>query len=149
MRLALRVLLTSMSVAIFAGMLVANGLVLSLSALSGGGIHYKENLAEIGLVSIAYSVPLGAIGGLIALATLRRRSKALPRRRWAGRGVLVGLGVGALGSGLFPLFWGSVDGAALVALPGGLAGALAGGVTGAILSRGLKLEGVDLRQVNG
>jgi hypothetical protein len=148
MRLALRVLLTSVFVAIAAGILVSSAVYLSLATLGGGGVHYLATLPDLSLLAVAFGVPLGIGGGLIALATVRRRNKALPRARWAARGVLVGLCVGALGSALLPLLVGSADGAAFVALPGGLAGALTGGVTGALLSRALKPSD-GLQHANG
>lgn len=135
MKLALRVLLVSTGVSFLCGMLVTSALFWDLKSLQAGGLGYVRSLAEVGTIgAVLFAAPLGVLGGVIALWHLRGGA-ALPRSRWSGRGSIVGVVLGGLGSAVWPLFVGEMALAGLYALLGSIAGAIAGAITGALLAR--------------
>src|SRR6185295_19799304 len=126
MRRAVCVLLVSTSISLLCGALVTVALLLDLENMRSGGLAYLGSVTEVSLVlSVFLAVPLGAVGGALALWHLRVGA-SLPRSRWPARGLIVGVVVGALGSAVFPALKGEIEVAAVGAVLGGLAGALAG-----------------------
>jgi hypothetical protein len=138
-KVALWILFVSVSVSILAGATLGALLVGLSSPLNfTGGLRRLHDLVEAGLLfSVFLSVPLGTVGGLIAVSTFRKMPQ-LPRGRWVGRGAVVGVIVGGFGGALFGLIGGGLGGAS-VALFGSLGGAVAGGTTGAILKHCLAI----------
>ena len=133
MKLAVRVLLISTGVSWLCGTLVSVALLWDLENLRSDVFAYLIAVTEVGCLVCAFlAVPLGAIGGAVALWHLRGGT-SLPRSRWPARGSIVGVIVGAFGSALVPLLMGEVAVAGIYALLGSLAGASAGAGTGALL----------------
>jgi len=123
--------------AIAAETLLVAVLFLDQLSLRRGVLEWLAGLAQMALlIGVIWAVPLGLLGGIVALWTLRYRP-GFPPKRWPSRGAVVGGVIGAVGSAVSMVPGGELSIAALYALLGGVAGSLAGAATGVALKHQL------------
>jgi hypothetical protein len=135
-----RVVLLSVTVSVALGIVVA----LSFAILLGGrpehwsvGELVREAPAAIGFglsTSAPITVPLGLIGGWVAVLALRG-TQHFPRERWMVRGSVIGAAIGFLPFAVWDILFEHLSDALVFPVLCGVGGACSGAVMGNILSR--------------
>jgi predicted lysophospholipase L1 biosynthesis ABC-type transport system permease subunit len=133
-----RVVLVSLTVSVVLGAVIA----LSLAILLGGAMPRRWDLLELisqvpaallfGLVtSISVTVPLGLLGGLVAVFVLRQNR--LPRETWMLRGCVLGAAMGFLPVAAWDIIIERANDALIFPVLCGMGGAWVGAIVGSVL----------------
>ena len=137
-----RTVLEAVITAFFTG--AAMGTVVVLNSGDGAGPPPLLGAVAIGvLASVFVSIPLGVVGGAVMAWVMRRERRPRTRSAWVGTGLMVGAGIGGIGSAAISAgSTGFHEFATLFFLAiGALAGAIAGAVLGLWCARHTRATG--------
>lgn len=137
MNSAIRVVAISLFISVAVGFVLAAAIIYwSLMSPSGTQNDLTDLLLASLMVSLPITVPLGFIGGAIAVWG-SRRSATSANPAWVRRGAIWGLTVGSLGGGAAAVVFSTVSVVwAIYLCLGGLGGAISGSLVGLWLRHG-------------